>query len=189
MKSKIIVGFIIGLFLIGGCSQTSLNDGSQVQTKLSTREPSEMVLELDDFPEGFEIKNRGPMLSSDAFDIEIEFGWIEGYEISFIDNGENPFDVTLIEQYISIYPSENIEVIANKGFTSAKFEVLPSPGIGEGSRAFKIREINEFSDEEDIYYLIEFRKKDVLEQLYISGARVDYELLKSLAKKAASKVK
>ncbi len=218
MKKIIFAIFILGIILISGCaSETSTQTIADTQTvqeektqqpeekpaqketeptivkklKSTTKEPSELALELLDLPEGYTIKERTPRLKSDVSKEAFDLGWEKGYYIRFARIGENIFDATIIEQFISIYPIENIkkvfDVLPRESNETITIEELPNPDLDVESRAFRITTANEFGVQ-DRFYQIEFIKKNVFQQWDMSGTATDYELLKEIVKKAIKKI-
>lgn len=61
---------------------------------------------------------------------------------------------------------------------------LPSPGIGDSSRAIARFDKND----PDTVYLIAFSRYDVFEEIWGNGAAADYEMLKQAAAIAAAKI-
>lgn len=165
----------------------SQSNSNPVLPSTTSKGPSELVLDISDLSEGYALKDRAPRVKSDVSEEGLQLGWKKGYIISFI-KGENPLVGTVITQTISIYPVENISraitpQISNENVT---VETIDIEKIGDGSNAYKITEKNEFVSIE--YYTVEFIKKDVYEDITIGGISKDFELLKQLAKKAASKI-
>lgn len=158
--------------------------------KFSTKEPSEMVLELSDFPDGWEMGARAERAKSDVSEKGISLGWKKGYTIVFFKQNENnPLLVGGIVQYISIYPIENIDkTIPYESNGNVTYEELSDPDIGDKSEAYKVTSKNEFG-QSTISYMIVFNKMDVHTHLHTSGDLQDYELLKELAEKAEKNIK
>jgi len=189
MNAKIITCLIsliaiISILIFSGC----INDESQ---KSATKEPVELTLELSDFPYNFEIKDRTERLKSDVSQEALDLGWKKGYYIRYARIGDSLLDVTVVEQSISIYPTENlIHVIASPHLNTddITYEEYSKPNIGDDSRAYRITVKDEFDIEERVY-MIEFIKLDVYESFYMSGTTTDYELLKDIAMKAERKIK
>jgi len=174
MNKTIIFGVILTLFLMG-CSQTTV-----------TKQPSELILEVADFPEGYSVKEKTPRLTSDLGKEALELGWESGYYVRYAFIGESIFDATVVEQHISVYPIENIQKVMDipeESDETTTYEKLPAPDIGDSSVAYRIT-----ANDERIYQ-IEFIKKNVYESFYISGTATDFEFLVSLAKKAEAKIK
>jgi len=205
MKSKyipLLAILLIGVVLISGCVQqteTPSGTGHEQTTqpseppkpKLSTLEPSELVLQISDFRSNYTIKERTERVKSDVRQDAIDLGWKKGYYVRYARIGDSILDVTVIEQAISVYPIENISKVltlpreSNENIT---FDELSKPNIGGDSRAFRITTKDEFGTKTR-YHQIEFTNMDIYESLYMSGTTTDYEILKDLAKKAEAKIK
>ena len=146
-----------------------------------------MVLDISDLPEGFAIAERTPRTKSDVSEFGLSLGWQEGYYIKYLKGNENNiFDVSRISLSISRYPVENISrgidnIYESEGYTVEK---LPNPNVGEGSIATRYTD-DDFGLRE---YRIEFYKKDIYITLINGGATTDYEILKELANKVASRI-
>jgi len=192
--------FLVGVVFISGCVQqteTPTGTGQEETTeppkpKLSTLEPSELALQPSDFSSDYTIKERTERVKSDIFQEAVNLGWKSGYYVRYARIGDGLFDITVIDQAISIYPLENISristIVPYESNENITFDELSKPNIGDDSRAFRITTKDEFGTE-NRYYQIEFRKMDVYETLCMYGSTTDYELLKELAKKAVAKIK
>ena len=184
----IIVGVIVILIVGGYFIFLSKSSDSSVIPKIkeSSKDVSELVLDLSDLPEDYKIIVKGPRTKSDISESGLNLGWKEGYRIAFATGEGTIFDFTTISQAVSKYPIENISLVLDdlflyyeeKGYV---IEELPNPYIGDKSIASKLTE-------EDFgigTYQIEFVKKDI----YMSfKTRGNYELLEELAKKAEAKI-
>ena len=157
---------------------------------LSTKEPSEMVLSVNDFPEGWNLLSRAERVKSDVSDEGLSKGWKGGYMASFgWQDSDNPFVVSRVDQYISVYPVEVLpEMLPQESNENKTYEELSNPNLGDASVAYKVTTIDEFGDSAS-YYNIVFYKKDILVTLFLDGTVQDYELLKDLAKEASKLVK
>ena len=208
MKRKNIVGLIalvaiVGAVIFAGCvEEETTTPPAETTTPIPTLIPaatpqtttmqvSELILDLSDFPGNYSIKERNPRLKSDVNEEGIELGWKGGYYGRYARIGENIFDVTLIEQHISLYPIENITkvpMLPRESTENITFEEIPCSGIGDKCISGRMTITDEFGREERVY-MIEFVKMDVYELFYIIGTSTDYELLVNLAKKAEAKIK
>ncbi|MCK9592934.1 MAG: hypothetical protein M0Q91_13095 [Methanoregula sp.] len=213
-----IIGLIILLACIAGCTSTSPSTSQITQTpsvqpvtsappatstptteiKLSTIEPSEMALQLSDLPDNYSIKDRSELVGSDVIKEAVDLGWKKGYTVNFVRGNFTRLEGTSIEQGISVYPIENMyKVLSLQRNLAAKYY---ANGTADDSVI-----IDDFSnpgigDQSQAYritlksdnsksYIIDFIKKDVFESLRMSGSITDYETLKDLAKTAAAKIK
>jgi hypothetical protein len=167
---------------------------SQVCTipRLAVKESSEMVLQLTDLSSNYSISERTERTKSDVSENAINLGWQKGYYIRFLRIGtQGLFDVTTIEQSLSIYPLENVSKVITLPMESNNesivYEELSNPNIGENSRAWRIDTKDQLGIEHR-YYQIEFIKMNVYTSLYMGGTATDYELLKDIANKAEVKI-
>jgi PBP1b-binding outer membrane lipoprotein LpoB len=180
------------MVLLSGCTEqtstTSETIKEQTKTKLSSIEPSDLILQVSDLPSNFTIKERAERVKSDLDEDAKNLGWKKGYSVIFI-KGETIFDMTAISHSISIYPIDNISKVLDiprKSNENRTYDELSNPNIGDKSKAFRVTENSGF---ETRSYMIEFVKMDVYEYISIGGTSTDYELLKELAKKAEAKIK
>ena len=192
----LIALMVISVGFLSGCNEKKetedFNDNSIPSgQELSTIEPSNMILQLSDLPSNYTIKERTERVKSDVSEIAISLGWIKGYYVRFA-RVVNIYDTTVIEQFISIYPIENISKILTSiprvSNETIIFDELSKPNIGDDSQAYRVTAKDEYGTETK-YYMIEFIKMDVYEGLYMSGTTTDYEMLKDLAKIAVGKIK
>jgi len=164
--------------------------------KLSTVPPSEMILQPADVPGNFTLMEKGERTVSDVSDFAIGHGWKGGDYTSYMKNDRNLPSGTVFEQITSVYPAENISLIVPDTISNVKnwsardtdnrsVEELSLPTIGDSSRALKILDKSENSQE----FIIVFVKQDVFEQLYTNGTATDYETLRHLAGIAAAKIR
>lgn len=181
----IIVGVIV-ILIVGGYfifSNKSSDSSIIPKIKESSKDVSELVLDLSDLPEDYKIIVKGPRTKSDIVESGLNLGWKEGYRITFAIREGTIFDVTTISQAVSRYPIENISFVFDISYEEEGYivEELPNPNIGDESIALKLTE-----EDFDIgTYSIQFIKKDI----YISfRTRGNYELIEELAKKAESKI-
>lgn len=197
MKSNYVslLALLLIIVTLSGCVQQNkeqkvpLTESSKVA--LSTLEPSDMALQLSDFPGNFAIKERTERVKSDVREDAIDLGWKKGYYVRYARIGDSILDVTVISHFISVYPVENVSKVLNlpkKSDKNITYDELSKPNTGDNSRAFRITTKDEFGTEEK-YYQIEFVRMDVYVSLYMVGTTTDYELLKGLAKKAEAKIK
>lgn len=173
---------------IAGCTSPSQPATGQ---KLSTIEPAKMALQPADVPANFTLVEEFERNASEMRDWSLGMGWKKGYSASFETRGP---DARGIDQLISVYPAENITLIVPNTIQSVKnwsaedrnvtIEDLPSPGIGDASGALKVTQAGEPVN----LYLITFVKYDVYEELVTNGTASDYEVLKTVARKAAAKI-
>ena len=147
MNKKILIGLIAtivilitGYFLFFNQS-TSLEISSKSQTY--SGDISNLVLSLENLPEGYEIVERGPRTLADVSEESIKMGWKEGYSIAF-QKEDTLLDISYISLWNSRYPIENVSKPVNLtsiNYSEEEYIVseLPSPNIGDVSKAYKIK--------------------------------------------------
>jgi len=203
MKKGLTIGIVIiviililgaGYFIFLNKSPPD-NNKQDINTFIPTttsKEPSELALELSDFPSNFSIQERAPRVKSDVDEYGISLGWKKGYTVTYFQ-GDEILGYTIIIQRISIYPLENISkvIIPEVSDNETIVEPIEIEKIGDQSNAYKITSLEDLGDGdtlETVVYLIDFIKKDVYESFTIGGATKDFELLENLAKKSADKI-
>ncbi len=184
--------FVIISLGIAGCTSQA-----PPVSKTSTIEPSEMILQPSEIPVNFTLLEKGQRNVSDMNEWALDHGWKNGYYAVFLNNDPNAIPGTVIEQYISTYPVENITLIVPdtvsgwKNWTleennpNLSFEELSLPTIGDSSAAMKV---SNKTDNTQVYS-ISFIKKDVFQQFWTNGTATDYDTVKQLAGIAAAKIK
>ncbi|MBI2579203.1 MAG: hypothetical protein HYW26_05815 [Candidatus Aenigmarchaeota archaeon] len=212
---KILIFCILAIIFISGC--TSNQQRQESAQKITTKESSELALQLSDFPiitTNWTLKERTERVKSELNNESLGLGWKKGYRVTYYRIG-SLIDTTAIQQLISFYPLENITKTLNKSddsfygswkkfseltrkynLTSSdngyiQIDDLSDPGIGDESFAYRIVcNISSLPIEDckGTHYYIEFRKLNVYEMLVMSGGTLDYELLKEMAKKAEEKI-
>jgi hypothetical protein len=182
MKYLLFIILLVAILITAGCvggnkqtevipAQTTPAPTPTPEIKLSTLDPSEMALQLSDLPEGY-IKNLSEQGET-------------SYNVQFI-KGSSTFDYVIISQGIRVTHNTDLDKSMNffrEEFRKDNRTELSNPNIGDSSIAAR----NHLSTEES--FTIFFIKKDVVEFLTSEGSQTDYELLKTLAKKAADKIK
>lgn len=198
-RSLILILFVAVIFISGCVEETATSPVSEVQKqttqsteqpKLATKQPSELILDVSDFTGNYTIKERAPRLKSDLDQDAITLGWKDGYFAQFIRIGDNLFDMSGVLQWVSVYPIENVSKafdLPKESNENITYEELPSPAIGDRSKAWRITEKTEYDTYR--YYRIQFIKMNVMETLEMRGTATDYEALKVLAVKAEVKIK
>lgn len=200
MKKEVLISIGLAIFLIilivlmivfihHNIDNTSNPNKSSKINKLikntRTGEISQILLTEKDIL-GYRISSRAPRTRSDVSEGGLGLGWIEGYMLEF-KKGETIFEMSIIEQLVSRYPLSTIDkVITNQIDDDDEWtaERLPNPNLGDKSVAYSYRNI-EFGTRR---YTIEFIKKDIYVFISIAGFETDYELLKELGKKIASRI-
>jgi hypothetical protein len=184
-----LVMSVLIIILSTGCVSQSDTQKDAIpppsENKSSTLSPSEMALQLSDFPEGFR-----PEYSRDIdFKQDKNYNHLnpkKGYAI-LVGKNSTPYDFVFIYQTILIVPEDKIShIIPDERSFHEKIgpqsELLPDPHIGDSSFASR------FAGDRETTEII-FIKKDVAEYVGMQGPQTDYELLKTLTKKAADKIK
>ncbi|MHB8165021.1 MAG: hypothetical protein ACYDDV_11915 [Methanoregula sp.] len=184
--------FVIISLGIAGCTSQA-----PAASKTSTIEPSEIILQSSEIPVNFTLLEKGERNVSDMSEWSLDHGWKKGYYAVFLNNDPNSIPVTVIEQYVSVYPAENITLIVPdtvsgwKNWTleendpNLSFEELSMPAIGDSSAAMKVTNTSDMSQ----MYSVSFTKKDVYLQFLTNGTATDYETVRQLAGIAAAKIK
>jgi len=201
MKNNQLLMFsliLISIVFIAGCTTTQTNTQQEVTTaqaepKISKKSPSDLILTESDLPEGYTVFDSRPRLKSDVGEKGLDNGWQEGYYVQYVRFGDNLVDLTRIDQFISVYPPENVFLVIEgeylRDWGNAIVEELPNPGIGDSSRAWIITESDGEFEILNRHYEIEFVKLNIYESILISGTSTDYMLLEEIAKKAEAKIK
>jgi len=183
--------FVIISLGIAGCTSQA-----PPVSKTSTIEPSEMILQSSEIPANFTLVEKGQRNVSDMNDWALDHGWKKGSYAVYLTNDPNS-PGTVIEQYTSVYPAENITLIVPDTVSSWKnmtiedydvnvtLEELSLPTIGDSSAALKYFNKTDNSR----MYVISFIKKDVFQNIFTNGTATDYETAKQLAAVAAAKIK
>lgn len=179
---------------------------------ITSKEPSEIALQISDFPSSstnWTLKERGERTKSDVSEETLSWGWEKGYH-SIYYRLVSLIDSTSVEQFVSIYPSENIsktlsnrntsfynfylnltESAKKQNLTSAdngyvKLDDLSDPRIGDKSIAYRVKAR---ADNKDYtIYAIEFRKMNVYQLIVMWGQTLDYELLKEIVNKSSQRI-
>jgi hypothetical protein len=167
---------------------------------LAAKEPAALILDPDELNAGlpqskgnYSIKERAPRLRSDVAEVSRARGWQDGYYVRFARIGDSLLDATVLQQWISIYPLENItlvldsvsqEYISNENVT---YEEMPSPKIGDKSQAWRITGTDELGNTARAYE-IHFIRLNVYEAFNMYGTTTDYDVLKLVAAKAAAQI-
>jgi hypothetical protein len=185
---------VLAILAISGCTSetTTTPSGGGSQVQLITKSPSELALQLSDFPTdsgNWTLKERTERTKSDLSNDSIGLGWQRGYYVRYAKVGSQGIleDLTVLEQFVSFYPIENVTIsmqTSNPSDENTIAEELSKPNIGDDSIAFRVTDASSGIRS----YEIVFAKSNVLETLVMRGTTTDYELLKSLAEKAESKL-
>jgi len=190
--APMIVLMSVVIILCAGIAGCTTSQAPAMQQKLSTLEPSQMVLEPADVPTNFTLVEKYERNAANMSAWALNTGWKKGYGTYYETKGP---DVQGLDQVISIYPAENITLIVPQTVqgiknwsvedTNVTVEELPIPGVGDFSRALQVSE----KDDPINLYMIAFVKYDVYEELYVNGTAKDYDTLIQIAETAAAKIK
>lgn len=199
MKKGLIIGIIIVIaviILIGGyfvLNNKATSKGSSSDSKsVIERDLSKLVLSTADFPanENWTLKDRAERGRTDVSEDAKNLGWKGGYLVTYLRGGLSAgnLDYTRVDIWFSQYPYENMtQVLSIPHNSNFSYDPLSNPGIGDKSNAYKVEWADEYS-EFNRAYQVQFIKSDIAYTLWMEGTRVDYELLKDLAKKAELKI-
>lgn len=202
--------FLLPLVALAGCtsqapyttpapSATPAPAVSQIPEKiLSTIEPVQMSLDLYEMPGNFTFVSKGERNASKIQPWQLNQGWKKGY-LTVLQRNDPGRSGLQIVQVISIYPYENasrmvdyqvdgnyldLERISEAERMNNSITELPSPGIGDSSRAIARLDKND----PEITYLIAFSRYNVFEEFWGNGTATDYETIKKAAAIAAAKI-
>lgn len=177
-----LVFIVIVLIFIVGCTS---------ENKSSTLDPSEMALQISDLPSGYVKTN------SDTINLvqnnQNFWNVKKGYQVGFA-KGSTKTDIVIVGQAILVVPIDKInQVLPNissqYGKMGTQVVQLSNPDIGDSSIAFRVENPQEGFETSGESFNIAFVKQDVVEIIVMTGAQTDYDVLKTLAKKALEKIK
>jgi hypothetical protein len=188
MKYLIFILLLMAILITTGCVSENKNNFATLTltmpvtpiptnaNAISTLALSEMALQPSDLPEGY--KKETPEESGGT------------YAVQFV-KGSTPIDKVTIYQTIRAYHVEIddknsdrlINIVTSEYFKNFTSTQLSNPNIGDKSVAYM------FKDSTGESFTILFVKKDVFELMTAEGSQSDYEVLKTLAKKASDKIK
>ena len=174
-------------------SQTPTATPTQ-ESLVSTLSPADMALQPSDLPPDYFIKDRTVAAYDQQTAISHELGWRQGYSVAYYRMNLVNEDITGITQTLSVYPLENM----NKIFSVEKDNLLapeqgmekyeiPFPVIGDKSIA--IRETDPDDPYKVVTYTVLFISKNVDEKITMTGSTTDYEVLRSITKIAAARIR
>jgi hypothetical protein len=196
--------FLLLLVALAGCTSqaphtTPAHAALQIPEKiLSTIEPEQMALELYEMPGNFTLISKGERNASKMQSWQLNQGWKKGY-LTFLQRNDPDRSGLQIVQVIAVYPYENasrmvdyqvdgnyldLARISEAERMNNSITELPSPGIGDFSRAIAKLDKND----PEITYLIAFSRYDVFEEFWGNGTAADYEMMRQAAAIAAAKI-
>jgi hypothetical protein len=164
------------------------------ESAVATVPVSQMALQLSDLPSDYILKDRSDLTYLEMDQISHDLGWRAGYEVTYYRLDQEKYDMTEIRQVIDLYTLANMnkvfdieeeDITAQENGTTQIYE-LPCPNMGD--RTFAYRNGTTQNPLSITTYSIIFIKKDVYEELTMSGTTTDFEMLKTLAKAAADKI-
>ncbi len=165
--------------------------------RLTSLELAGMLLEEADLPENFTFVEKEKVSEEEMPPEDLERGIRERYNLKFARvQGNSSQNTTVIDQYIFCCSTDKIEELVTKPLVSneyATYEVLPDPGIGNSSVAYRVTTTYTGADgnssEQEVSYMIKFCKLDIYEILYLHGEPAEYDLLRDAAVKAEVKIR
>jgi hypothetical protein len=182
MKTIPFFFILMVIVLFSGCTAPA---SLRAANTVSASDPSAMTLHVSDLPDGYVISNTqvnmDPALFKKITTVK------SGYQIMF-RNGTTADNSTLITQVILIVPDDQLGQIVPNYLSALKeegntYDQLPDPRLGDTSSAFQIQD--PYSRK---FYIIIFEKGDVAVFLQMTRYHPDYEVLKSVAKKAETRI-
>jgi hypothetical protein len=153
----------------------------------------QMALQPTDMPSGYILKDRSdiPYLGTDQMSRNL--GWRAGYQVTYYRLNEDQYDLTDVSQEIDLFTPANMNMVFNiqedavnaqMTGTTQIFE-LPCPSMGD--HTFAYRKTDTQNPLLTTYGII-FTKKDVYEELTMSGTTTDFETLKNLTMTASGRI-
>jgi len=182
---------------VPGQNQTPVSLPSPVPTTaspVSTVPVSQMALQPSDLPSDYILRDRSDITYLEMDQIARNLGWRAGYQVTYYHLNQEQYDMTTINQVIGIYTPTTMNTVFNirvdalngQGTGTSQIFELPCPSMGDHTFAYRTNDAQNplsFST-----YSIIFTKKDVYEELNMSGTTTDFELLKSLAQTASARI-
>jgi hypothetical protein len=165
------------------------------ESPVATVPVSQMALQPSDIPSDYILKDRSDRTYLEMSQMSHDLGWRAGYAVSYYRVNQEKYDLTGLRQLIDLYPLANMnkvfdiekEAIESQNTGTTKIYELPCPKLGERTLAY--RKTDDQSHLSISTYTIIFTKKDVYEELTMSGTTTDFETLKELAQSAAEKIR
>jgi hypothetical protein len=159
-----------------------------------TISPSELALQLADLPPDYFLRDRSVIAYGEVPQINRDLGWRQGYFVSFYRMNLRNEDITGVTQTIGIYPLENIknlytienDTLFSPDVSTQRYEI-PFPVVGD--RSLAIRATNPRDPYKIVTYTVIFTRKNVFEKISMTGTTTDYETLKDVVMKAATRIR
>jgi hypothetical protein len=171
---------------------------------------SSYALTAADAPVNYTLTESRAKTSDEVGSLAKSLGWAGGYVVKYSGLPDDKMGPTTLTQTITSYPAANMpEILAltdknDRADKELTITALPSPDLGEDSRAFSGKAISQVvmkektddpletgtlqgSLKQDIVEII-FAKGSTIEVLRMSGPHADFVTLNSLAKKAYAKL-
>lgn len=164
------------------------------ESPVATLPAAEMALQADDLPADYILRDRTAIAYAGVSPIFRDLGWRQGYGVSFYRLDKEMDDMTSVTQEIHIYPLENM----NEVYSLEKDALLPQddsatdyqvPFPQQGDRSVAWREIHTGAYGTTVTYSVIFTRKNVYEQISMTGTTTDYETLKAIARNAVTKIR
>jgi hypothetical protein len=171
---------------------------------------SRYALTAADAPVNYTLTKSRVKTSDEVGGLAKNLGWAGGYVVKYSGLPDDRVGPTTITQTITTYPAATMpEILAltdtnDRSDKELSITALPSPGLGQDSRAFSGKAISQIvmrektddpldsgtlqgSFKQDIVEII-FAKGSTIEGLRVSGPHADFGTLKGLAEKAYAKL-
>ena len=164
------------------------------ESPVATVPVSQMALQLSDMPSDYILKDRSDLTYLEMDQMSHDLGWRAGYMVTYYRMNQEKYDLTELSQVIDLFPLANMnkvfdikeeDITSQENGTTQIYE-LPCPNMGE--RTFAYRKAGTQNPLSVTTYSVIFTKKDVYEELTMSGTTTDFETLKELARAAADKI-
>jgi hypothetical protein len=164
------------------------------ESPVATVPVSQMALQLSDMPSDYILKDRSDLTYLEMDQMSHDLGWRAGYMVTYYRMNQEKYDLTELSQVIDLFPLANMnkvfdikeeDITTQENGTTQIYE-LPCPNMGE--QTFAYRKADTQNPLSVTTYSIIFTKKDVYEELTMSGTTTDFETLKELARAAADKI-
>jgi hypothetical protein len=160
---------------------------------VSTIPVSQMALQPADMPSDYILKDRSDIPYLQIDQMSRNLGWRAGYEVIYYRLNEQQYDLTEVSQVIDLFTPANMNMVFNEqedavnagGTGTTQIYELPCPSMGD--HTFAYRETDTQSPLLTTYAII-FTKKDVYEELTMSGTTTDFETLKNLTLTASGRI-
>jgi hypothetical protein len=166
---------LLAVLLISGCTQSGGLINDRAAAPEAERDPSELVLKLEDMPTGFSLnesrnmtygETRYTMNSGDVEWPPLASGWKTGYTV-FLTKQEE-FVGVINNDFI--FPADKISDVMKASKKEAEdlgMSFISVPKIGDESFGYK--EVRSVFALQMVRYTIEFRKRDVYEVIVVGG--------------------